>query len=281
MTTIENPTPPPAAVRHRPVEIGPDTFVIQAAMGAPGAPQVVHMNSMVIRAAEPVVVDTGCAVHRDTYLEDLFSLVDPADVRWVFITHDDSDHYGNLAAVLEACPQATVVGTWFLGERLAAEGLVPPPTRWRWVADGETFTAGDRTLAAVRPPLYDSPTTRGLFDPTTGVYWASDCFATPVPRPMPFVEELDAEAWAGGFTTFQAWNSPWAAMVDRDRYAAECARLEALGVTAIATAHGPTVARGQVGRAFELLRSVPDVEAPPQPGQPLLDEIIRGMAGGA
>jgi hypothetical protein len=44
----------------------------------------------------------------------------------------------------------------------------------RWVNDGESFEAYDRTLRAIRPPVWDSPTTRGLFDQSTGVYWGVD-----------------------------------------------------------------------------------------------------------
>lgn len=56
-----------------------------------------------------------------------------------------------------------------------------PLHRCRWVNDGEGFVAGDRTLVAVRPPLFDSPTTRGLLDTSTGVYWGVDTFATAMP----------------------------------------------------------------------------------------------------
>jgi hypothetical protein len=44
--------------------------------------------------------------------------------------------------------------------------------RVRWVRDGESFQAGDRTLVAVCPPFFDNPTTRGLLDTTTRVYWS-------------------------------------------------------------------------------------------------------------
>lgn len=276
-TRPTGPAAPPPAPRHHPMEIAPDTWVIQATQGEGTAPLAVHINSMVIRGAEPVVVDTGCPVHREQYLEDLFSIVEPEDVRWVFISHDDPDHHGNLHQVLDACPNATLVATWFLCERLAGERLDVPPTRWRWVGDGESFEAGDRTLTALRPALYDSPTTRGLFDDRTGVYWASDCFATPVERGTAFVADLDPDAWEEGFTTFQLWNSPWAALVEQDAFAAECRRVEQLRPSAIATAHGPTIEAPQVQRAFELLRAVPHRAAPPQPGQPVLDGIVAAM----
>ncbi len=233
---------------------------------------------MVIRAAEPVVVDTGCPVHRDQYLEDLFSLVDPDDVRWVFISHDDVDHYGNAEAVMAACPNATLIASWFLCERLSAEGFGVPPTRWRWLGDGDSFDAGDRTLQLVRPPLYDSPTTRGVFDPVTGVYWASDCYATPVERGTAFVADLDPDAWREGFTAFNLWNSPWVSLVDEDAFGVECRRVEQLRPSAIAGCHGPTIEASQVQQAFDMLRRLPTAQVPPQPGQPVLDQIVAAMA---
>ena len=63
---------------------------------------------------------------------------------------------------------------------MTPERLDVAPTRWRWIGDRDTLDVGDRTLHAIRSPLYYSPTTSGLFDPTTGVHWAPDCYATPV-----------------------------------------------------------------------------------------------------
>jgi len=235
------------------------------------------MNSMLIRGAEPMVVDTGVPSNRDRFLEDLFGLVDPTDLRWVFLSHDDVDHYGNVDAVMDLCPNATLLTSWFLAERLAGE-LHVPPTRWRWIGDGDSLDIGDRVVTAVRPPLYDSPTTRGLFDPRSGVYWASDCFATPVGRGTAFVEDLDPSDWQQGFATFNAWNSPWVSLVDRDRYLAECRRVLDLPLSAIATTHGPTIEASNIEMAADMLRRLPDVAAPPQPGQEVLDQIVAAMS---
>lgn len=85
-----------------------------------------------------------------------------------------------------------------------------PLDRCRWVMDGESFDVGDRTLLAMRPPVYDSPTTRGLFDPKTGVYWGVDTFATPLPDPGMAVADLDDEFWTFGMTLFSYGAvSPW------------------------------------------------------------------------
>jgi Metallo-beta-lactamase superfamily len=126
-----------------------------------------------------VVVDTGVAENREHFLSDVFSLVEPEEIRWVFISHDDVDHTGNLNALMEAAPNATVIVNWFMQQRMGAT-LDVSPLRQRWVGDGELIDVGDRSLLTVRPPVYDSPTTRGLFDTATGVYWGSDAFATPM-----------------------------------------------------------------------------------------------------
>src|SRR5262245_55482089 len=134
-----------------------------------------YVNTMVVKGKEPTLVDTGGPIHRDQYFEAAFSLVDPKDVRWVFLSHDDRDHSGNIMQVLERCPNATLVTNFVAVARMSEEWQLPMH-RMRWVNDGESWSAGDRTLTAVRPPLFDSPATRGLYDSKTRVYYSADCF---------------------------------------------------------------------------------------------------------
>jgi len=193
--------------RLAPTEIAPDTFLIHDHQGEGEAPVSVALNSMVIRAAEPVVVDTGMAEKRERYLDDVFSIVEPEDIRWVFISHDDVDHTGNLNALMPAAPKATVVVNWSMTERMG-RSLDVSPMRQRWVADGEGLDVGDRTLQAIRPPVFDSPTTRGLYDPVTGVYWASDSFATPMLTPVRTVDDVEETSGSTGSTSSPSTSAP-------------------------------------------------------------------------
>lgn len=274
------PAGPPPPPYYPPVEIAPDTFVIQATQGEGVAPVAVHLNAMVIRGPEPMIVDTGMPIMAERYLDDMWNLVDPEDVRWVFLSHDDLDHHGNLEAVMATCPHATLVTSWFAWERL---GNLPAiaPWRMRWVADGETFEANGRTYAAVRPPLYDSPTTRGLFDPQTGVYWASDCFATTVPHGMPDVSGMDREEWTAGLIANAHGLSPWVVDIDERRYHANVGRLAGLGITTVASCHSPAITGGDLEYALDVIRAVPSAPVQPTPGAELLDGIIAGMLDGA
>jgi flavorubredoxin len=231
---------------------------------------------LVIRAAEPVVVDTGVAENCGQFLEDVFSLVEPEDVRWVFLSHDDVDHTGNANALMEAAPNAMLVINWFMSERMGAS-LAVPPSRQRWVGDGESFDVGDRRLYAVRPPIYDAPTTRGLFDPTTGVYWSADAFATPMVHPVCDAQDLDDEFWKSGMQTFARYLSPWIELVDAARFERSLQRVASLGASTITGCHTPTLFAGQVNRAIVATCDALTAVVPDQPDQAVLESIQQVM----
>jgi flavorubredoxin len=263
---------PETKTRYEPTEIAPETFLVHNHQGEGEAPVSVALNTMVIRAQEPVVVDTGMAEHREQYLGDVFSLVEPADIRWVFISHDDVDHTGNLNALMDAAPNAMLVINWFMAERMG-RSLEVPPTRQRWVADGESLDVGDRVLQAVRPPIFDSPTTRGLFDPKTGVYWAADSFATPMVRPVTDVAEIEREVWEHGINTFDRYVSPWLELVDDARFQATVDRVAALQPSVMAGCHTPAISGFRVSKAIEATRRSPSAIVDPQPDQVVLESI--------
>lgn len=263
-------------VKVEPYEVAEETFVIGQLHQPPGAPVGIYLNSVVIRGEEPVIVDTGTYFNRDQWLEDAFSLVDPADVRWVYLSHDDHDHVGNLRPVLDACPDATLVTTWFMVERLSADFDLPI-TRMRWLNNGESFSAGDRTLTAVVPPLFDSPTTRGLFDGRTGFYWAVDSFASVLVNPTVEAADVDRSEWTEGFAVNRI-NSPWHQWLDHRKFGRHVDHVQSLGASAIASAHGPALHGEMIDEAFRLIREVPHLEAPPLPGQVDLDAMVASLA---
>jgi flavorubredoxin len=261
-----------------PTKIAKDTYVINQVQEALGQPLFVQINSMVILGEEPLIVDTGTPANRTQWLSDVFSLVEPNDVRWVFLSHDDVDHTGNLEQVMTACPNAKLVCNWAMVER-HTNCFNFPLDRCRWVMHDESFSIGDRTLHAVRPPVYDSPTTRGLFDPKTGVYWAVDSFATPLPDPEMAVADLDPDFWQFGMTLFAFGAvSPWLSLVDHEKYGRYVDTVQRLDITTIAGCHTPVIEGELIQRAFGHTRAFPSVEPPPLPNQSILDQIIAATA---
>ena len=263
-----------------PQKIAPDTHVLRHITGEGTGPVAVYINSMVITGSEPVIVDTGPAVARQTWLEQAFSVVDPEDVRWVFLSHDDVDHTGNLYEVLDRCPKATLVTNWFSVERMASDGALPLD-RMRWVNDGERFTAGDHELVAVVPPTFDSPTTRGLYDVSTGVYWASDSIGTPVTHHVDNVDDLPPGFWDEASLMQERMLSPWHQWLDPIRYEAHLERVRNLEARVVATAHGPALFGTQVEQALERLSRLPHMETVTLPDQAVLEGILAQITGAA
>jgi flavorubredoxin len=205
-------------------------------------------------------------------------VVDPIDVRWVFLTHDDRDHSGNLLPILAACPNATLLTTWFSIGRMADEWETPL-NRCRFMIDGDTLDVGDRTLVAKRPPLYDNPTTRALFDPKTSVLWSVDTFATNVPAPMPYVGELSDNEFRDGQFFGGRLVSPWTTLLDRQKFQAVVNETQRFGAEVIAGCHSPVLRGPRIAEAFDLLRQLPDVPAWPEFTQADLDSWMDAAEG--
>ena len=250
--------------------VAPDTHVIRQVFGEGLMPQVLQLNTMVVTGAEPVIVDTGTSLTVEAWRNEVFSIVDPADVRWIYISHDDTDHTGGLLEAMALCPQATVVTTSFMAERMGAE-IDVPFDRMRWTNPGDAFAAGDRTFVAVQPPTFDSPTTRGLFDTRTRVYWAADSFGAGISHVVDDPRELDPEAYRQAFLDLQRMVSPWHRWLDPVKYGRHLDDVEAMGAEVVASCHGLTLRGDAVAEAFELLRRLPDEPAMDLPGN---DELV-------
>ena len=91
----------------KPFQATPDTVVLPTFHPIPGI-GLLPVNAFVIKAKEPVLVDTGLGEDRGEFMKALQSVLDPRELRWVWLTHDDSDHTGSLREVLGARPRNTV-----------------------------------------------------------------------------------------------------------------------------------------------------------------------------
>jgi hypothetical protein len=130
--------------------------------------------------------------------------------------------------------------------------------------------------------VYDSPTTRGLYDPTTRVYWGVDTFATPLPDHNLGIADLDEEFWFGGMTLFALGAvSPWISMLDPVKYGEYVDHVQNLDIQTIAACHTPVLEGEHIDAAFGWVRELPKAEPPPMPDQAVLEQIVAAMTAGA
>ncbi|PVZ06404.1 MBL fold metallo-hydrolase [Actinomycetospora cinnamomea] len=253
----------------------PDTHVVPTYWPVPGA-GVLGMNAFVIRAAEPVLVDTGTAVLSDEFLDALGSLLRPETLRWIWLTHEDLDHSGNLRRLLDLAPQATVLTTFMAVGRLMP-GAPFPLDRVRLVNPGDTVNVGDRNLRAIRPPLFDSPATVGLLDDHSGALFSSDCFGAPLPSPelaaAHRADDIPPEVLAPHQIAWATVDSPWVTMTDPTALGHALEQLRRLEPTTVLSSHLPPIHRG-LDRAVETLRTAPAADPVPAMTQSELEELL-------
>lgn len=255
-----------------PYRVADDTYLIPN-WHAAGPDALLPVNTMVIRGAQPVVVDTGAPIHRDSVLEQVFSLVEPQDVRWIYLSHDDGDHTGAVHQMLERCPNATLVVNFFLTERLALEHALPLD-RMVWLGPGDTLDAGDRTLRLLVPPIFDGPATRALFDQTSRVLWSVDSFASLSTGTGYERADVPAEMFDETFRLLNSLISPWHQWLDESKYAAHVHRIRSLEPVATASAHGPVLRGKDIDDAFERVVALAGQPIVEPPGQPALEEML-------
>jgi flavorubredoxin len=203
------------------------------------------------------------------------SVVDPSDVRWIFLSHDDGDHLGNMHPILDLAPDATVVANFFANERAALEPeRALPIDRQVWIDEGGSFDTGDRRLHLFKPPIFDGPTTRGLYDERTGVMWSVDSFAALTTGAVYESPDVPADLYDETFTLFNSLISPWHQWLSPEAYGRHVDAVRAIAPTTVASAHGPVLRGPAIADAFDRVQALAGQRIVQPPGQATLDELV-------
>ena len=253
-----------------------DVHVLASSQEAPGF-GVLPVNAFLICDDQPVLVDTGLAPEGDAFLRTLWSLVEPEDLAWVFLTHDDRDHAGNLLRVIEAAPQARLVMNYVTLSKLSEEWSLPLE-RVRVVNPGQRFDTGARGLAVLRPPIYDSPGTVGLYDGRTGVAFTADAFGTYLPDLVQDLSDVSDADLRSGFADFNRLNHPWVSLLETANLEASVSGLLGLDPALLMSSHG-VLAHGRtatLARAMLETCTMPPFVAPDQAAFEALREEMEG-----
>ena len=249
-----------------PYQAAPDIHVLPSAVPLPGM-GVLPVNAYVLMAEEPVLIDA------------LSSIVDPKAIRWVWLTHDDADHTGSIRRVLELAPQARLVTHAFNALRMASWWPVPFD-RVQAVRMGDRVAVGDRTLRAVPPPLYDNPMSIGVLDEATGSLFSVDSFGAVLPEATQDAAEVPEEVLCGGMAGWACSDSPWAHLVDRERFGNVLAGVRRLEPTRILSSHLPAANGTSLERFLQVLQSVPDCEPALAPSHEQFTQMLAAMMAG-
>jgi flavorubredoxin len=255
----------------------PGVDVITTTGTIPGLGSIA-INAFVLHGSEPVLVDTGTVAGSADFMAALASVIDPAELRWIWLTHTDFDHIGSLAALLQANPRLRVI-TSFLGVGIMGLSSAPlPMDRVHLINPGQSLAVGERRLTAVRPPVYDNPITTGFVDDRSGILFSSDCFGALLPAVPEDAADLDAADLRAGQVLWATIDSPWVHRVDRDAFGHALDRVREMEPTMVCSSHLPPAPGAMLDLFVESLAMVPVADPFVGPDHAALEAMLAGMA---
>ncbi|MCA8881374.1 MAG: MBL fold metallo-hydrolase [Rhodobacteraceae bacterium] len=234
-------TTEPLPALHATRRIAGDWHVLPGWLPVPDL-GVISVNAFLLAGEEPMLVDTGVAALSDAVLANLEARIDLTDLRWIWLSHTDADHIGNLDRVLARAPNARVI-TNFLGA--AKMGLLGAgdPERLRLLDPGEAIEIAGRRLHQIKPPYYDAPETMGFFDETDRVLFAADAFGAVLPNPVETIDDVRPEALREGLVAWSSIDAPWLALIDRGTLGRMLRALDDLEPAHVFSGHLPVADR--------------------------------------
>lgn len=226
----------------QPTQIVTDTWMaLPSWLPVPGL-GALPINAFLLKGPEPMLVDTGLGALSDAFVARLGDEIDPEDLRWIWLSHTDADHIGNLDRILSLAPNATVV-TNFLGAGKMGMMGAGDPARVRLLEPGEVFEVGGRRLHQVKPPYYDAPETMGLFDETDSVFFAADAFGALLPGGVETIDQIPPETLREGLIAWSSVDAPWLAQMDQRALGQTLGMLEQLEPAHVLSGHLPVANR--------------------------------------
>ena len=240
-----------------PYRVAGDVHVLPSQMVVPGVGSI-PINVFVILSERPVLVDCGLGIDETEFVDALRSVIDPAELAWVWLTHDDADHTGSLRTVLSLAPDARLA-THGLGALRMNTSWPVPLDRVHAVAAGDRLDVGDRVLRALRPPTYDNPMSTGIFDEGSATFFSVDSFGAILQGSYQDVADVPEEELLGGMVAWVTFDSPWLHLADRARVAGVLDEVRPSGPSRCCR---PTCRRRSVGwtRLLEVVAGVPDAD---------------------
>lgn len=244
---------------YKRVKIEDDVEMLTAWHAAP-APALggAAINTYVIKGKQPLVVDTGTALDGDAFMSALAEVIDPREIRWIWLTHEDADHMGGLEQILEMAPESKLVGNIETWARIGLHHQIANE-RYHFLPFGGQLDIGDTVLQAQRPPYFDSPSTMGCFDTRRQLYFSSDSFGMFTGRPAESMEEYTQEELISGMAGMAQGIAAWLPIVDRKLYQSGVQAIRALGAKKILSSHAAPITADH-DKYFDIVMGLPDTQ---------------------
>jgi flavorubredoxin len=124
---------------------------------------------------QPVLIDCGSHLHRPEIMAALDQLLAGAAPAFVFLTHSELPHAGNLQQVAQRWPGVRVIVSNVMLPYIEIAPVLPL-TQITAATPGTTLDLGNRSLVFLTALLRDQPGSQWIYDPRLGALFTGDAF---------------------------------------------------------------------------------------------------------
>jgi flavorubredoxin len=242
---------------HFPREIAPGLFWFGCCLEVSEGSKILHNHNscfLMVGSKATVLIDTAMPFGWRTLKRELAEALRGRPLDYVFPTHPEGPHMGNIGPLVETYPELRIVGD------LRNYHLYYPRDEHRFVTKraGDVLDLGDRQLQFVRAIVHDLPNTLWGYNPDQGVLFVSDAYPYThdheADQCIMTSEELPAEIRPEDTSIVIGRALNWARHLDGTHIMRELrAFLDSHKVNLIAPAHGGVITNPrEITRIFEL-----------------------------
>jgi flavorubredoxin len=262
---------------EQPYSVAPDLDVLTTYFPIPGLGQLA-ISAFVLKGREPVLVDTGAPLDgagadaTSSFMTALRQAIDPADLRWIWLTHADMDHVACVHQILDEAPRARVITTFLTVGRMSLFRPLPMD-RVYLLNPGQSLDIGDRVLTSVRPPSFDAADTAGFYDSGSNAFFSADCFGGLLSGPAQTAADIPPSDLREGQLLWATIDTPWLHSVDATTFAASLDQVRQMNPELILSAHLPP-ARRMTDQLVDVLAATRTATPFEGPDQDALEQML-------
>jgi flavorubredoxin len=197
-------------------------------------------NSFLIKGEKVAIIDTVKDKFTQPYLEHIAELTDFSRIAYIVIQHNEMDHSGSLAALLEKAPQAQVVCSKPAAKYV--QNVLNRPVDIKTVENGEVIDLGGKHLQFFPSPFIHWPDTMITLFQEERILFTCDLFGAHFCDSHLFDDQVSRDSWPDFQHYFQVIMRPFKKMVRNS-----LKKIAELEFDMIAPSHGP-VLRTEIAR---------------------------------
>lgn len=198
-------------------------------------------NSYVLKGSKKnVLIDTCHKTYFEHYLKNICEVIDPAQIDYIILNHNEPDHSGCLAQLLKYAPNATLIASR-AGSIYLKNITNDPNLKVQVVKDGDTLDIGDKTLRFINAPFLHWPDSMFTWVEEDNVLFSCDFLGAHYCEPYTFdYNMVYPEKYEIAFRGyFDAIFSPFKPYV-----LAGLEKIKDLPIETICNSHGPILTKG-------------------------------------